>query len=107
VLSTDPLAGELRARGVTHRRSIRWSDREVSVDDELQGGGSHLVESRLPLAPGADPGLVDGIGLPVALEEGWLSERLFERARTQVVVARGKLNLPARLGWRIVLKEPS
>jgi hypothetical protein len=106
--SVDPLAAELRAGGLVHRRRIRWTRSELLVEDELDGTGAHLIESRLPLAPGSDPGRVEVIGvLPETVEDGWLSERLFERLRAPVVVARGELDLPARLGWRIALQEPS
>jgi hypothetical protein len=106
--SVEPLAAQLRTGGLVHRRRIRWTQSELLVEDELDGSGAHLIESRLPLAPGSDPGRVDVTGaLRTTIEDGWLSERLFARLRAPVVVARGELDLPARLGWRIDLREPS
>jgi Heparinase II/III-like protein/Heparinase II/III N-terminus len=108
LLSVEPLAAQIRTSKITHRRTIRWRAELVQVEDELEGRGRHLVESRLPLAPGSDAGCVEPAGLlPASLEEGWLSERLFERTPAPVVVARGEVDLPVRLGWRITIKEPS
>ena len=108
LLSTEPLAAELRAHGVTHRRRLRWSERELVVEDELKGSGRRPVESRVPLASGADPSRVQATGdLAASVEESWISERLYERTRAPVVVARAELRLPSRLGWRIALTEPT
>jgi uncharacterized heparinase superfamily protein len=104
LLSTQPLAAELRMRGLTHRRNIRWTERELFVDDELEGRGRRLVESYLPLAPGVEPGRFEPVGeLTLSVEHGWVSERFFERTPARALVARGELELPARIGWRIAL----
>lgn len=86
--------------GPRHTRTIRWSPDAVEVHDRVDGSGRHLVESRLPLAPGARVEVEAHDGAHVR-ERGWLSERLFERTEIDVAVQRVERALPVELGWTI------
>jgi hypothetical protein len=86
--------------GPRHTRTIHWSPSAVEVHDRIDGSGRHLVESRLPLAPGARVEVKAHDGAH-ALERGWLSERLFERTEIDVAVQRVERALPVELGWTI------
>jgi hypothetical protein len=88
-------------RGVRHERCVRWDAGEVTVDDAVVGR-ARTVDSRLLLAPGARVE-AEAIGaLELIPEEGWLSERFFERKRTTIRVARR--SGAGELGWRLPRK---
>lgn len=117
----DACGGELHARvssvpglpGITHRRTFRWSADEVVVEDVVDGHGVHRVESVLPLAPGASVGTeplrvgatrIEATGgLDVAVEQRYVAEELYAPVPAPAIVARGRLPLPARVGWRFAL----
>jgi hypothetical protein len=98
------LAASVRwAGGVVHRRRIEWGESGLSVHDRVEGDGSHLVESRLPVAPEALT-LIEG---DFEVEQGSWSERLFERRPLDVLVRRAAGSLPLELEWRIGLGSRS
>jgi Heparinase II/III-like protein/Heparinase II/III N-terminus len=108
--------------GPVHRRRLELdkASGRLEVVDELLGRGSHLVESFVHLAPGVDvtpsgPGRFElagaggearielwGRGLDVEVTEGWVSDGYGRRERAPVFVARSRIELPARLGYRFV-----
>jgi hypothetical protein len=73
----------------SHLRHLEWSREEVVIRDSAAG----RIESRLVLAPGAE---LDVDPQPTE-NEGWVSERFFERERTRILVARGERELELRL----------
>jgi hypothetical protein len=102
------------AGGVSHRRRLSWSKDEISVEDQIEGHGSHVLESALPLAPGIEVGdgpvirsagvAIEPIGrLPCTVEERWVSERFFERVQAPALVMRGEAELPVTFGWKLRL----
>ena len=103
LLSTSPLEAEVRLGAYTHRRRLRLEEAHLAVEDELEGPGEVLVRSTLPLGGEAD---VQPIGdLELTTEQGWLSERMLERAPITLLRAEGRVRLPARAGWRIGLRS--
>ena len=91
----------------------------IEVIDELEGRGSHLVESVIHLSPGTeaeaiedttvivrfDRGIVHfefGGAALLAIDQGWVSPQYGVRERAPVIVARANFQLPARIGYRIV-----
>lgn len=100
------------AGGVRHRRRLSWSPEQISVEDRIEGSGRHVLESALPLAPAIEienGPVVRAAGVAIeatgpldcVIEERWVSERFFECAPAPAVVARGELELPATLGWKL------
>ena len=89
--------------GVRHERRIRLDGMELTVVDRLEGSGSRLVESSLPLAPGIDPAATATGPRPALREPRALSERFFERVDADALVVREERTLPAELGWTIAL----
>ncbi len=89
---------------VRHVRRIEWADDEVWVYDQLEGNGRHHVESRLILAP-HPPELAIALLShgEMTTERTWISERFGERAETLAKVVDAELELPAQLGFRIML----
>ncbi len=87
--------------GVRHRRTIELLENGVvGVTDDLDGPGTHDVLSSLPL--GDNPAAVEPIGpLAASTERRWRSERFFERDVGSALVQRGRLRLPATIGWTI------
>jgi hypothetical protein len=89
LLGEEPLAGEVVwPSGERHRRTIRWDDGEIRVDDELELPRRTAIVSSLPLAAGATAEIEPRGGLHTSREERGL-------------VARGEAEGSARLGWRI------
>jgi hypothetical protein len=88
------LEASVELPGTTHTRRIEWDD-GLRIDDVVAGRGSHAVASRLVWAPGLSP------FVEAEEEEGWVSERFFERVATRVSVQHVSGPLPLRLGWRI------
>jgi len=103
LVSTDPLAAEVRLGEVTYRRRLTLGPQELVIEDELEGSGEVDVRSSLPVAAEVD---VEPIGpLAVSSQAGWASERMFQRAPITVIRCEGRLRLPVRLGWRIGLRS--
>ncbi len=90
----------------------------IEVVDELEGRGSHLVESVIHLSPATqaeaveheavvvrfDRGIVRfdfGGAASLAIDQGWVSPQYGVRERAPVIVARANPQLPARIGYRI------
>jgi hypothetical protein len=91
----------------------------IEVVDEVEGRGSHLVESVIRLSPGTeaeaikdetvvvrfDRGIVrfdfDGAA-SLAIDQGWVSPRYGVRERAPVIIARANPQLPAWIRYRIV-----
>jgi hypothetical protein len=102
--------------GVKHRRRLSWSPAQISVEDWIDGDGSHVLESALPLAPGVElqqGGALRAAGVEIepigpldcAVEDRWVSERFFERAPAPAVVVRGQVKLPVTIGWELRLPD--
>jgi len=99
--------GRLVARAtwgpVRHTRTIQLElpDR-VTVADLVEGSGEHDVVSSLPL--GSLEASIAAVGPLAALPEPrFVSERFFERTGGTALVQRGRLRLPATVGWEIRL----
>jgi uncharacterized heparinase superfamily protein len=88
---------------LVHHRRIEWGEDGIVVSDRVEGPGVHLVESRLPVAPGA-AALVAG---DFEIEQGCWSERLFQSRPLDVLVRRAAGALPLELEWRIELGSRS
>lgn len=102
--------------GIKHRRRLTWSPGRISIEDQIDGEGRHVIGSALPLAPGIElqdgqPVRAAGVAIeavgPVdcAVETRWVAERYFERSPAPVIVARGEVELPATVGWNLQLPE--
>jgi len=103
--SEQELAAATTGRtGVRHERRIRLDAGELTIVDRLEGGGSRLIESSLPLAPGIEPGVSALGSRPARREPRPLSERLFERVEADALVVREERTLPAELGWTITIR---
>ena len=89
--------------GVRHERRIRLDGTELTIVDRLEGGGSRLVESSLPLASGIEPAVRRHRLRPAVREPRPISERFFERVDADALVVREERTLPAELGWTIAL----
>lgn len=85
------------AGGVVHRRRISWDSDAIVVRDVVVGPGSHAVESRLPVAAGAEARILGDVEVETAPR----SERLFSRREGNVLVRRSQGQLPLELEWRI------
>jgi hypothetical protein len=102
--SEHELAAAVTGRsGVRHERRIRLDGTELTILDRLEGGGRHLVESSLPLAPAAEPQATATGSPPARREPRLVSERFFERLDADALVVREERSLPAELGWTIAL----
>jgi hypothetical protein len=104
--------GFRQSGGAKHRRRLGWSERELRIEDEIEGQGARLLESALPLSAAVDVEqrsvlraggvTIESWGpLDVSVEERCVAERFFERKRARAVVAKGEATLPARFGWRL------
>ena len=93
-------------KGIRHVRRIEWEAArgEVLVMDSLEGRGTHDVESRLLWAADspADTAEFDD-GVSVTRERAWISSGPGLREETVATVARARLQLPARFGFRVTL----
>jgi hypothetical protein len=89
---------------IRHVRRIEWEGGDVRVFDTVEGKGRHRVVSRLVVAPDApqfDLSVIGGGSITV--EQAWLSERFGERVETAAHVVATEQELPAQLGFQIVL----
>ena len=102
LVSSDPLVAEVRLDGVRVRRCLTLGADWLEVDDELDGSGEIEVETSLPLGDGIAVELL--ADLQITSEDGWLSEEMLMRTPIRLLRARGRVRLPARLGWRIPLR---
>lgn len=89
--------------GVRHVRRLRLDGSELTIVDQLEGNGRRLVESSLPLDPGAEPQATATGSAPARREPRPVSERFFERRDAEALVVREERTLPAELGWTIAL----
>jgi hypothetical protein len=88
--------------GIRHVRALTIDSDVLMVEDRIEGRGRHTVVSSLPLGPAA-AGEIAAEGLPAGREARTLNERLFSPTEATALVMAGELDLPARLGWRLVL----
>jgi uncharacterized heparinase superfamily protein len=91
------------AGGLVHERRIEWQESAIAVHDRVDGPGSHVVESRLPVTPGG----MDLVAGDVQVEQGCWSERLFDSRPLDVLVRRTAGSLPLKLDWQIRLGSGS
>jgi uncharacterized heparinase superfamily protein len=110
----------LPGKPVHHRRIAYDGAGVIEVVDEISGGGSHEVASRIRLAPGYTPVIKASYaavcgpdGKPVAhiefsngtrprLEGGWYFPQFGAQLACHVIVVEACGRLPLRLGYRIV-----
>jgi uncharacterized heparinase superfamily protein len=106
------------ATGLTHRRRLAWSPGRISVEDDIEGYGRHVIESSLPFQPStrvegdspfrADKLAIEPVGpLKSMIDERWVSERFFKRSPAPAIVARGEVALPVTIGWKLQPLEGS
>lgn len=88
--------------GIRHVRVLTIDADALVVDDRIEGRGRHTVVSSLLLGPAPASGIA-AEGLPVERETRGMSERLFSPIQATALVMEGELDLPGRLGWRLVL----
>jgi hypothetical protein len=89
---------------IRHVRRIEWEANDVRVFDTIEGKGRHRVVSRLVIAPDAPPFDLSVVGgASITVEPAWVSERFGERAETAAHVVAAEQELPAQLGFQIVL----
>jgi uncharacterized heparinase superfamily protein len=98
--------------GIRHLRRLTWSPRRISIEDQIDGNGRHVIEATLPLAAGIElqegpPVCAAGVaieavgGLDIAVERRWVSESFFERSPAPAIVARGEVDLPVTVSWQL------
>jgi uncharacterized heparinase superfamily protein len=115
----------LPGRAVHRRRFVYDGAGAIEIEDEISGGGSHEVASRIRLAPGYTPVInpsyaaISGPdGTPVAriefpdgtrtrLEGGWYFPQFGAQLACHVLVLEASGPLPLRLGYRIVKAKSS
>jgi hypothetical protein len=103
LVSTEPFIAELRTASVRHTRSIVVSSDAIEIADEVEGKGTTVVSSSLPLAGTTGIGVDADPDAERSDTEGWLSETMFTRARIPVMRSTTAQALPARAGWRLRL----
>jgi hypothetical protein len=88
-----------------HLRRIEWDATagEIVVADTVDGRGVHDVESRILWDPTPPPFAVEFDGRRAIEEVSWTSNGPGHRAPTTASVIRERLELPARLEWRLRL----
>jgi hypothetical protein len=97
--ATVELPGRIR-----HIRRIEWAAATVVIRDQIEGRGTHEVESRLVWAADPPPAEVDAFGLhALSREDGWISSSFGNRTRTTISLLRTAVELPAELGFTIRL----
>ncbi len=91
----------------------------IEVIDELEGRGSHLVESIIHLSPATEAEAIEDEAVVVrfdrgvvrfefsgvaslTVDQGWVSPEYGVRERAPLILARADSQLPARIGYRIV-----
>jgi hypothetical protein len=92
--------------GVRHIRRVEWDAAagEVVVLDALEGKGMHDVANRLCWAPIATAFELEVIGGgTVTTVPAFTAERFGERIEATATVVEDRLELPARLGFRLTL----
>ena len=103
--------------GIRHRRSITVdrAARVITVEDQVEGVGTHRVESRVHLHPDVTVDEAEGAMTlyhgdarcrlcaetdPAGWEEGWYCPRFGVRRRNAVFVLGGVVDLPVRLAYQ-------
>jgi hypothetical protein len=101
--SERELAGAVEYRGIRHERRLELDGDRLLVRDRVEGGGTQLVVSSLPLAPGTE---VDAAATDATASRGArpFSERFFERVDAPALVVAEERALPTQLGWTIRLR---
>ena len=105
LLDARPTRLEARATWgpVRHTRTIQVElPGNVTVTDLVEGDGEHGLVSSLPLG-GVSASIAAMGPLAASHEPRWVSERFFERSEGAALVQRGRLRLPATVGWEIRL----
>lgn len=104
--------------GITHQRCITVdrAARMITVEDVVDGRGTHRIESRVHLHPEVTvveeaEGVVLSRGragcrlrtdaAPITWEEGWYCPRFGVRRRNKVLVLGGSCSLPARFSYQV------
>jgi hypothetical protein len=101
--SESALAAAVEYRGVRHERRLELDGGRLRVHDRIDGSGSRLLVSSLPLAPGSEVD-AEPVGAEAARGPRPVSERFFERVEAPALVVHGERALPAELGWIIGLR---
>src|SRR5690606_19376735 len=103
---------------IVHRRviAVDAEARTVTIEDEITGRGSHLIEGRLHLHPDVSysdengqlshsagvRGTIEVKGAPVRQESGWYGPGFGIRRERTVLVTGGRGDLPRK--WSVVLR---
>jgi uncharacterized heparinase superfamily protein len=91
----------------------------IEIIDELEGSGSHLVESMIHLSPATEAEAIEDQAVVVRfdrgvmrfefsgavsliVDQGWVSPEYGVRQRAPLIIARADSQLPVRIGYRIV-----
>jgi hypothetical protein len=90
--------------GIRHVRRLEWDAGVVTVHDVLEGSGTHEVERRILWAPAQSAADLDAEGTAVETEVASCSDGPGRRVETTASVLRERLQLPARLRFRLLLK---
>jgi uncharacterized heparinase superfamily protein len=103
---------------IVHRRSINCAEphQELTVEDTVEGTGSHLVESLIHLHPDvtlerSGPRLmlhnagasceIEIVNGSLSIEKGWYCPEFGQKRTNQVLVLSGGPNLPTSLAYKI------
>jgi uncharacterized heparinase superfamily protein len=116
--------GYKRLRGKPiHQRSITWAKNQITIEDRIEGQGTHDIESRLHIHPdlkveAADNGArvtdngqtlmtvsAEGQGR-VEIESGWYCPEFNIKHKCPVLTIKlRRIILPLRFGWHLQLNE--
>ena len=107
LVSTSPLEAEVLLGNRRHRRTLHLDGQRLVVDDLVDGRGSELVLSSLPLAHGAEVDVRPVGSGELSRRDGWLAETMFEREQIAIVRSEAHVELPAQAGWSIGLGSSS
>jgi uncharacterized heparinase superfamily protein len=108
-----------------HHRSITWARGLITIEDRIEGQGTHDIESRLHLHPDFkvetaynDVCIIDndqtlmtvstaGQGR-VEIESGWYCPEFNKKVSCPVILFKlEKIPLPVRLGWQLMVQRGS
>jgi uncharacterized heparinase superfamily protein len=108
-----------------HHRSITWAGNQITIEDRIEGRGTHDIESRLHIHPDLKVEAVDGgvmvsdQGQPlmtasaggqgrVEVESGWYCPEFNKRVSCPVLTLKlAKVPLPVRFGWQFIVQRGS
>jgi uncharacterized heparinase superfamily protein len=104
---------------IIHKRAVTCDEasREILVEDFLEGRGEHAIESCIHLHPEARvevegsgvvakidevQGVIEILAGDWTVEDSWYCPEFGLRQQNKVIVIGGRMNLPARIAYRIL-----